>query len=339
MVVAIMDVAARHGLAVIEDACLALGAVIDGRRVGTIAHATCFSFAPTKHLGSIGSGGACVTADAALAERMQKIAAYGQSRSRHMAGAAQTMLHHETEGLNERLDEKFNVSGIIGHSGKLADVINRDPQVSKVLKVVFVPDFNVKNASHLYPAADLSEQISTYEVTMQLVDLEARLRNLRASETALLELMSRATTVSDVLAVQTQLTSVRSDIESYDAQRASLADQVAMTTVSVISSSRRWAGSPLRSSTWSIFSSSRGSANWRAERFTESRHSSKPWPLQATAVRQASSSTHSPSGAIRPVSSATGMKVFGGTAPRWGWGQRNRASHPNSRRPWISHWG
>jgi hypothetical protein len=79
----------------------------------------------------------------------------------------------------------------------------------------------------------LSEQISTYEVTMQLVDLEARLRNLRASETALLDLMTQATTVSDVLAVQTQLTSVRSDIESYDAQRAALADQVAMTTISV----------------------------------------------------------------------------------------------------------
>ena len=79
----------------------------------------------------------------------------------------------------------------------------------------------------------LSEQISTYEVTMQLVDLEARLRNLRASETALLELMTQATTVSDVLAVQTQLTVVRSDIESYEAQRAALADQVAMTTISV----------------------------------------------------------------------------------------------------------
>jgi dTDP-4-amino-4,6-dideoxygalactose transaminase len=102
---AILEFASRHGLAVIEDACLALGAAIDGRRVGTMAHVTCFSFAPTKHLGSIGSGGACVTADAALAERMQKIAAYGQSRARHMAGAAQTMLHHETEGLNERLDE------------------------------------------------------------------------------------------------------------------------------------------------------------------------------------------------------------------------------------------
>lgn len=79
----------------------------------------------------------------------------------------------------------------------------------------------------------LSEQISSYEVTMQLVDLEARLRNLRASETALLELMTQATTVSDVLAVQTQLTAVRSDIESFDAQRAALADQVAMTTISV----------------------------------------------------------------------------------------------------------
>lgn len=79
----------------------------------------------------------------------------------------------------------------------------------------------------------LSEQISTYEVTMQLVDLESRLRNLRASETALLELMTQATSVSDVLAVQTQLTSVRSDIESYEAQRATLADQVAMTTISV----------------------------------------------------------------------------------------------------------
>ena len=69
---------------------------------------TCFSFAPTKHLGAYGSAGACLTEDAALAERMRKISGYGQSRSRHRtihAGGIQQGLYHETDGLNERLDE------------------------------------------------------------------------------------------------------------------------------------------------------------------------------------------------------------------------------------------
>jgi starch phosphorylase len=43
----------------------------------------------------------------------------------------------------------------------IASVVNRDPDVSEVLKVVFLPDFNVKVGQHVYPAADLSEQIST----------------------------------------------------------------------------------------------------------------------------------------------------------------------------------
>ena len=105
---AIVTIARRHGLAVIEDACIALGATIGARKVGTFSDVTCFSFAPTKHLGAYGSAGACLTQDAALAERMRKISGYGQHRSRHRAihaGALPQGLHHETDGLNERLDE------------------------------------------------------------------------------------------------------------------------------------------------------------------------------------------------------------------------------------------
>lgn len=104
---ALRKLADRHGLAIVEDACLALGAEIEGCKLGTIADITCFSFAPTKHLGAFGSAGACVTEDPDLAERLQKISAYGQSRSRHTANFAGggTGLHHETDGLNERMDE------------------------------------------------------------------------------------------------------------------------------------------------------------------------------------------------------------------------------------------
>ena len=102
----IVELAHAKGIAVVEDACLALGAEIGGRRIGSFSDVTCFSFAPTKHLGSFGSGGACATEDSALSDRMRKIAAYGQDRAHHrQIGGMPPPLHHETEGLNERLDE------------------------------------------------------------------------------------------------------------------------------------------------------------------------------------------------------------------------------------------
>jgi len=101
---AIKSIAQRHGLAIVEDACLALGAEIDQVKVGVFADITCFSFAPSKHLGSFGSGGCCLTENAELAERLRMISAYGQRRARHYRSGA-SGLHHETDGLNERLDE------------------------------------------------------------------------------------------------------------------------------------------------------------------------------------------------------------------------------------------
>ena len=55
----------------------------------------------------------------------------------------------------------FMAKLIIKLINSVAEVVNNDPDVAGRLKVVFFPDFNVKNGQHIYPAADLSEQIST----------------------------------------------------------------------------------------------------------------------------------------------------------------------------------
>ncbi|MFG2730566.1 DegT/DnrJ/EryC1/StrS family aminotransferase [Streptomyces canus] len=98
-------IADRHGLALVEDACLALGAEIDGSRLGSLADVTCFSFAPGKHLCAYGAAGACTTQDAALAERIRRLATNGQPRERNYGPKPSLGLHHEAEGHNERMDE------------------------------------------------------------------------------------------------------------------------------------------------------------------------------------------------------------------------------------------
>ena len=79
----------------------------------------------------------------------------------------------------------------------------------------------------------LNERTQAVEVTGAVVDLEARIRNLRASEVALQEIASRATRVTDVLEVQAQLTSVRGQIEQLTAQLTQLADQASYATLDV----------------------------------------------------------------------------------------------------------
>jgi Domain of unknown function (DUF4349) len=75
------------------------------------------------------------------------------------------------------------------------------------------------------------EQTAATEVTGQIVDLEARIRNLRSSETALQGIAAGAANVSDLLEVQKQLTEVRGEIERLDASRAALVDQTAYGTL------------------------------------------------------------------------------------------------------------
>ncbi len=92
---AINAIAARHGLFVLEDAAQAHGARYQGRRTGSLGHAAAFSFYPAKNLGALGDGGAVVTGDAALAERVRRLGNYGSS---------QKYVHPEL-ARNSRLDE------------------------------------------------------------------------------------------------------------------------------------------------------------------------------------------------------------------------------------------
>ena len=75
----ILELAAKHDLAVIEDAAQAIGAADGGRRVGAIGRVGCLSFYPTKNLAAMGDAGACTTDDADLAERIRRVRLHGQT--------------------------------------------------------------------------------------------------------------------------------------------------------------------------------------------------------------------------------------------------------------------
>lgn len=91
---AIMEIAKKHNLKVIEDACQAHGSEYKGCRAGSIGDISCFSFYPGKNLGAYGDGGMVVTNDEDLYQKVKVLRDYGQSKK----------YHHEIKGYNSRLD-------------------------------------------------------------------------------------------------------------------------------------------------------------------------------------------------------------------------------------------
>ena len=91
---AVNEIAARHGLPVIEDAAQAIGAEDNGRRAGSMARLGCFSFYPSKNLGAAGEAGLVTTNDDALAARLRALRVHG----------GETEYLHREVGVNSRLD-------------------------------------------------------------------------------------------------------------------------------------------------------------------------------------------------------------------------------------------
>jgi dTDP-4-amino-4,6-dideoxygalactose transaminase len=91
---AICRIAEKHGLLLVEDAAQAHGAAYRGRRVGSFGRVACFSFYPGKNLGAFGEGGAVVTDDESIADRIRRLRDHAQA-GRH---------HHVELGHNTRME-------------------------------------------------------------------------------------------------------------------------------------------------------------------------------------------------------------------------------------------
>ena len=92
---AIMAIAKKHNLRVIEDCCQAIGSLYKGQRVGTFGDIGCYSFYPTKNLGTMGDGGLCTVNDEKLKDRLIALRNHG----------SMVRYHNDELGVNSRLDE------------------------------------------------------------------------------------------------------------------------------------------------------------------------------------------------------------------------------------------
>ena len=143
----INQLAQQNGLVVIEDAAQAQGAMYKGRRVGSLGNAAGTSFYPGKNLGALGDGGAVLTNDDAVADKVRRLSNYGSS----------IKYQHDLAGYNTRLDEiqaaflreKLKVLDIWNFKRKAAANIYTELLSSADCITPFVPEY-ADPVWHLY---------------------------------------------------------------------------------------------------------------------------------------------------------------------------------------------
>ena len=155
----ILQLAERHGLIVIEDACHALGAEYRGRRVGSVAHMTVFSFHPVKHL-TTGEGGMVTTDNPVFAETLRRFRNHGiSSDARQRQSAGQWHYEMVMLGFNYRLTDIACALGL-QQMNKLEANLARRRQIAaryaaelRDMRGVMQPRVrdDVNPAWHLYP--------------------------------------------------------------------------------------------------------------------------------------------------------------------------------------------
>jgi dTDP-4-amino-4,6-dideoxygalactose transaminase len=143
---ALERIASRHNLAIVEDCCQAHFARAGDRPVGTIGVAGALSFYPTKNLGALGDGGAVITNDAAIAERVRRLRNGGQV----------TRYRHELLGVNSRLDELQAAvlrarlafaAGWTARRRELAALYRSGLEEASVVRTTMLPE---REAGHVY---------------------------------------------------------------------------------------------------------------------------------------------------------------------------------------------
>jgi UDP-4-amino-4,6-dideoxy-N-acetyl-beta-L-altrosamine transaminase len=164
----ILALAEHHGLVVIEDACHAFGAEYRGRRVGSIAHMTVFSFHPVKHL-TTGEGGMVVTDNPAFAETLRRFRNHGiTSGARERQRDGQSHYEMVLLGFNYRLTDIASALGL-QQLTKLAQTLSRRRQIAARYTAAFRPlpgvvlpqvSGDVNPAWHLYPVRLELEKLS-----------------------------------------------------------------------------------------------------------------------------------------------------------------------------------
>jgi dTDP-4-amino-4,6-dideoxygalactose transaminase len=141
----LLEIAGKHGLAVIEDCAQAIGAEYNGQKAGSFGVAGCFSFFPTKNLGCFGDGGIITTDDDKIAEEVKVLRGHGSRKT----------YHYDLIGYNSRLDalQAAILRTKLPHLNQYSRLRNRNANIYnkklKELKEIGLP-FKLPKVKHVF---------------------------------------------------------------------------------------------------------------------------------------------------------------------------------------------